>query len=227
LIAYNTIKEAGILVKNGKFKSITTLPVTKESINLIDKDFYGHTEFYQKLWDEKKVFMTFVSEKMNLLLLTTHIPLKDVSSHLNKELLESGINIALEMRDRLGLSKKICLLGLNPHAGENGLLGDEEFVFKEVLKKFDSSKIEGPIPSDTAFIPYNLNKYSIFIAVYHDQGLIPFKMVAFDDGVNLSFGMKYIRTSVDHGTGIGLIGKKSANTKSFENAYNLAFKLTN
>lgn len=225
-IAYNTIKEAGLLVKDGFFKSITTLPVTKENINIIDKTFYGHTEFFQQLWEEKSVFMTFVSKRLNLLLLTTHIPLKDVSSHITEDVLINGINNAIDLKKRLELKNKICLLGLNPHAGENGLIGNEEFMFKNILKKYDSNEIEGPIPADTAFIPSNLEKYSIFIASYHDQGLIPFKMLAFDDGVNLSFGMKYIRTSVDHGTAVSLIGKKCASINSFINAYNTAIRLS-
>lgn len=128
---------------------------------------------------------------------------------------------------KLKITKPICLLGLNPHAGENGLLGSEELAMKEAVKEMSSKSINitGPLPADTAFIPSNIDKYGIFIACYHDQGLIPFKMLAFDKGVNLSFGMKYIRTSVDHGTAADLIGTKKADISSFIEAYLLAERL--
>ncbi|OHD16838.1 MAG: hypothetical protein A2086_08820 [Spirochaetes bacterium GWD1_27_9] len=223
-IAFKSIDIAADLVSKNYFKSIVTLPVSKENINLIDKTFMGHTEFFQKKWNEQKVFMTFVSSKLNMLLLTTHIPLKEVSNHITEELVESGIKASIELKNRLGLQKKIGFLGINPHSGENGLIGTEEIWIKDIIAKY-SKDIDGPIPADTAFTSFNIKKYDIYITSYHDQGLIPFKMLAFDEGVNLSFGMKYIRTSVDHGTAVGLVGKKIAGLDSFINAYNVAVRL--
>jgi 4-phospho-D-threonate 3-dehydrogenase / 4-phospho-D-erythronate 3-dehydrogenase len=223
-IAYESIKNAAILVKDGYFKSITTLPVSKENINIFDKSFKGHTEFFQKMWGEKQVFMTFISKKMNILFLSTHIPLNEVSSYLTKDIVENGIKTALALKNKFKFKKKICFLGINPHAGENGLLGKEEIWIKEILKKYP--EVLGPIPADSAFTGFSLKKYSLFISGYHDQGSIPFKMLAFEDGVNLSFGMKYIRTSVDHGTAVDLIGKKTVNIKSFLNSYKTAIKLS-
>jgi len=222
LIAYKSIKYAAQLVKEKIFKGVVTLPVNKKNINLIDNNFTGHTEFFRDFWEQKDVFMCFISKKINILLITTHIPLVKVSENLNEKNVENAILNAISLKERLNLKKEICFLGLNPHAGEQGLLGYEEIWIKKIIdkinEKFKKVIIIGPIPADTAFTKRNINKYSIFIALYHDQGLIPFKMLAFEDGVNLSFGMDYIRTSVDHGTGVDLIGKKIASLKSFINA---------
>jgi 4-hydroxythreonine-4-phosphate dehydrogenase len=227
-IAYKSIILSAQLVKDGIFKSVATLPVSKKTINIYDKSFTGHTEFYQKYWNEKQVFMTFVSDKLNIIQLTTHVPLSKAIKLIKKDLLLRGFNIAVDFKKKLNLKKDICYLGINPHAGENGLLGKEEVWIKKIIDNFNKNsteKIIGPVPSDTAFTKFSINKYSIFIANYHDQGLIPFKIFSFEDGVNLSFGMKYIRTSVDHGTGVDLIGSKNINLKSFLNAYKLAVKL--
>jgi 4-hydroxythreonine-4-phosphate dehydrogenase len=159
------------------------------------------------------------------LLLTTHIPLKDVSRSITKDLFIGAINVSLDLIKKLGINKNICVVGINPHAGENGLLGSEENLMKEVLNEINNPLLVGPIPADTAFLESMRSKFGLYITPYHDQGLIPFKMLSFDDGVNLSFGMKYIRTSVDHGTGVDLIGKKTASINSFLSAYNLARKL--
>lgn len=224
-IALLSIDKAAKLVTYGDFLSVATLPVSKEHINLHDPEFKGHTEYFQKKWNESSVFMTFVSEKINLLLLTTHIPLNEVAGSITADVLKSGIETAIRLKNQLGIKGKAGLLGLNPHSGENGLIGKEELGWKPVIDLFKDELI-GPIPADTAFTSYNIGRCSIWIACYHDQGLIPFKMLAFDDGVNLSYGMKHIRTSVDHGTAAALIGKKTAGIKSFENAYRLAYKLS-
>lgn len=226
--AYLSIKTGAELVKSGIFKSIVTLPVSKENINIFDSAFHGHTEFFQKQWNEKNVFMTFISKKINIILLSTHIPLKKVIKELSRKKIELALVIALELKNKLGLKKDICFLGINPHAGENGLIGKEELWIKKIINEFNkqsSVNIIGPVPADTAFTKQNMKKFDLYIANYHDQGLIPFKIFSFDDGVNLSFGMKYIRTSVDHGTGVDLIGKKKASLKSFIKAYELAVRL--
>lgn len=227
-IAYASIVLAARLVAKGLFSSIVTLPVSKENVNKVDKNFKGHTEFLMELWNEDQVFMTFISKKINVFLLTTHIPLTAVPAALSPEYVENAINQADKLVKKLNLCKPICFLGLNPHAGESGLLGKEEVWIDNIIKQKQSESINiiGPVPADTAFTPAGLEKYSLFIANYHDQGLIPFKMLAFDDGVNLSFGMKFIRTSVDHGTARDLIGKKTACTESFISAYKLALKLS-
>ena len=226
LIAYNSIEMASNLIRDNFFKSLVTLPVNKKNINQIDPSFKGHTEYFQKKWNEKHVYMTFISEKINVLLLTTHIPLNLVSQSITKMVIKEGIEYSLKLKNKLKIKKQICFLGLNPHAGENGLIGKEDLIIKKIIQNYDRNQIIGPLPSDTVFTKNNLNKYGLFISCYHDQGLIPFKMLAFEDGVNLSFGMKYIRTSVDHGTASDLIGKKEANINSFTNAYKLAIILS-
>lgn len=228
-IAFRTIRAGAIMVEKGYFSSLVTLPVSKENINLIEPSFKGHTEYLQELWKQERVYMTFISKRLNVLLLTTHVALAEVAELINEETVFTGLTYAVELVNRMKLKKNICLLGLNPHAGENGLLGQEEFFMKQIVKDFSTNreiKIIGPVPADTAFTPLQIEKYGLYVTHYHDQGLIPFKMLAFEDGVNLSFGMKYIRTSVDHGTARDLIGKKKVNINSFVEAYLLAEKLS-
>ena len=228
-IALKSIEAAAGLVQKGFFNSVVTLPVSKKNIHLLMPSFVGHTEFFQEQWNEKSVFMTFISKKINVLLLTTHVPLCEVPGKINTELVKKGIITADRLREKLGLKNKLCFLGLNPHAGENGILGKEEITIKKIITSLIKEKkinIDGPAPADTAFSKNNLKKYGLFISCYHDQGLIPFKMLSFEEGVNLSFGMKYIRTSVDHGTATDIIGKNKANIKSFINAYKIAKKLS-
>ena len=228
-IALKSIEAAAELVKKEIFNSVVTLPVSKKNISLLNPSFTGHTEFFQKKWNEKSVFMCFLSWKLNVLLLTTHTAIVSVPKKIKPELIIKGILTAEILRKKLGLKNKLCFLGLNPHAGEEGILGTEEIQFKKIiniLKEENKIDVDGPVPADTAFTKANLKKYSIFIACYHDQGLIPFKMLSFEDGVNLSFGMKHIRTSVDHGTAVDIIGKNKANNKSFINAYNIAKRLS-
>lgn len=229
VIAYKSIYIGSELIKQGIFGSIVTLPVSKKNISLIDQTFMGHTEFFKERWNEKIVFMTFISDKMNILLLTHHIPLKQVSRKITITLVKKALKAALKLKEQMKITKDICVLGLNPHAGENGLLGNEEMKILKTINKFNiknNSNIVGPIPSDTAFIDSNIKKYGLYIACYHDQALIPFKTFAFKDGVNLSFGMKYVRTSVDHGTAVDIIGKNIASIDSFINAYKLAVILS-
>ncbi|MBN2547037.1 MAG: 4-hydroxythreonine-4-phosphate dehydrogenase PdxA [Spirochaetes bacterium] len=227
--AYKTIDTASDLINKGFFKSLVTLPVNKKNINMIDKNFFGHTEFFQKKWKQENVYMTFVSKKFIIMLLTTHIPIKNVSDHITPIKINNILDAAVRLKDRLKLKKDICFLGINPHAGEEGLIGKEDNIIKKTIDKYNyekRTKIIGPIPSDTAFIKSKMEQFDIFIACYHDQGLIPFKMLSFDDGVNFSYGMNIIRTSVDHGTGVSLIGKKKAKLTSFINAYDLALKFS-
>ncbi|MCG8570547.1 MAG: 4-hydroxythreonine-4-phosphate dehydrogenase PdxA [Spirochaetes bacterium] len=228
-LAYQTILKGAELVQLGLFSSLVTLPVSKAHINLIDPQFLGHTEFLQSCWHAQQVFMTFISPRINVMLLTTHLPLEKVASAIQPDRLSKAIDLAQKLVNQLKLKPKICLLGLNPHAGESGLLGKEELQAQKIieLKQNQTSiLLEGPIPADTAFSQEKINNTGLYIACYHDQGLIPFKMLSFDDGVNLSWGMPFIRTSVDHGTAVNLIGTKKASTNSFVNAYQLAKKLT-
>lgn len=229
IYALETLNKAAFLIKNNFFLSVVTLPVNKKNINLTDKKFYGHTEFFQKKWGQSKVFMTFISKKINIMLLTTHIPLKKVYKFITPAKINSMLETSVILKNKLKLNKKTCFQGFNPHAGENGLIGKEDLIIKKAVENFNKTsefKIDGPMPADTSFIKSNLKKYDLFLSCYHDQGLIPFKMLSFNDGVNLSFGMDYIRTSVDHGTAVDLIGKKTADITSFKNAYKLACLLS-
>lgn len=225
--ALHAIQVAAILTKDGFFNAVVTLPVSKKNINIIEPSFLGHTEYLQQKWEQKEVFMTFVSSKFTVVLVTTHIPLDKVSSSITKTLYNRALTIALKLKKELDIDKNICALGLNPHAGENGLIGKKEILMNTLIKQFNKENncnIIGTIPADTAFTPLNLDKFGLYIANYHDQGLIPFKIFSFHEGVNLSYGMDYIRTSVDHGTGVDLIGK-NPDTTSFLQAYKIAKKI--
>jgi len=226
--ALKAINTAADMVGKDKFKSLVTMPVNKKNINIFDKNFFGHTEYFQKKWQEKEVYMTFISKKLNVILLTTHIPLNEVSKQITAQNINALLKASVKLSCKLNFKKGIMFLGFNPHAGENGLIGDEDLLIKKTIEKFNQKykkNIAGPVPADTAFIKSNINKYDLYISCYHDQGLIPFKMLSFNDGVNLSFGMSFIRTSVDHGTAPDIIGKNVAESGSFINAYKLACKL--
>ncbi len=226
-ISYLSIKIAAELTAMGMFSGVCTLPVSKKNINIFNKTFTGHTEFFQFYWRQKEVYMTFVSDSLTIMLLTTHIPIRLVDPIVNKKLVKNALNSAYDLYQKMGYTKKICFLGLDPHAGEMGIIGKKDLMIKDIIDKSNYREfIDGPLPSDTAFIPKNREKYDMYISCYHDQALIPFKMLAFKDGVNLSWGMKMIRTSVDHGTGCDLIGKNIADITSFINAYKTAVRLS-
>jgi 4-hydroxythreonine-4-phosphate dehydrogenase len=151
------------------------------------------------------------------------MPLSRVSKSLTLRRLRSGIAAAKFLRGLARSRKPIALVGLNPHAGENGLLGSEELKWKGLLK---SKVVEGPLVPDAAFLPHQWKKYSVYVCPYHDQGLIPFKLVhGFDEGVHLTLGLPFVRTSVDHGTAKELFGKNIAKHGSMREALELAMKL--
>ncbi len=225
-ISLLSITIGSALVRSGLFHAVCTLPVSKKNINYYNKSFIGHTEFFQYNWNEREVYMTFVSDRLSIMLLTTHVPIRLVDSLVDKKTIRKGIEAAVKLARKLDL-KKICFLGLDPHAGENGVIGKKDILIKKLIDESGyRDLIDGPIPSDTAFIPSNITRYGLFISCYHDQALIPFKMLSFSDGVNLSWGMKNIRTSVDHGTAVDLIGKNVADNKSFICAFKLAYTLS-
>lgn len=230
LSAFMAIKKAVEIIKSNKVDAIVTAPVHKEGIIKAGINFIGHTEFLKHNFNADDVIMAFYGKKLKVATVTTHIALKDVSKKITKSLLTKKLNLTL-----WGLKKyfkiknpRIAVLGLNPHAGEGGVLGNEE---KEIISPICESfrekgeEIYGPLPADTAFHKALQGEYDIVLGMYHDQVLAPFKMIHFFDGVNITFGLPIIRTSPDHGTAFDIAGKNIASKESMKNAILLAIDL--
>ena len=210
-----------------EFKGLITGPINKELINQSGFEFSGHTEFLADIANVKKVVMLLMNKKLKIALLTTHIPLSEVPSKISKKNLENTISIISDEFENTWKIKNpsICLLGLNPHAGEGGYIGHEE---EEILKPFVNSSpknVFGPISADTAFIEENINKYDVFLAMYHDQGLPVIKSLGFGNTLNVTMGLPFIRISVDHGTAYEIAGKNEADFSSMDEALKTSFSL--
>ena len=210
-----------------EFKGLITGPINKELINQSGFEFSGHTEFLADIANVKKVVMLLMNKKLKIALLTTHIPLSEVPSKISKINLENTISIISDEFENTWKIKNpsICLLGLNPHAGEGGYIGHEE---EEILKPFVNSSpknVFGPISADTAFIEENINKYDVFLAMYHDQGLPVIKSMGFGNTLNVTMGLPFIRISVDHGTAYEIAGKNIADFSSMDEALKTSFSL--
>ena len=221
------------LCMNGIADAIVTNPINKNIMHRSGFNFEGHTDFLASLSIKKKnPVMMLVSKGLKTLPLTIHVPLKDVSKLITKELIFSKVKVAVEDLEIFFAIKKpsIIVTGLNPHAGENGDFGDEEIkVIKpaiDELKKLKNISITGPISADTAFSSNNRINYDLAVCMYHDQALIPIKTLDFYNGVNVTLGLDFIRTSPDHGTGFDIAGKNLADQKSLISAINLAYEMS-
>jgi 4-hydroxythreonine-4-phosphate dehydrogenase len=211
---------------NNDFKGLITGPVNKEIINQSGFEFSGHTEFLSDIANVKKVVMLLMNDKLKIALLTTHIPLSEVPFKVTKKNLNETTSIIIkEFENTWKVSNpSVCLLGLNPHAGEGGYIGHEE---EEIIKPFVNSakeNIYGPISADTAFINQNIKKYDVFLAMYHDQALPVIKSMGFGNTLNITLGLPFIRISVDHGTAFDLAGKNIADFSSMNEALKTSMK---
>ena len=218
--AFHSLKLATDDVVEGKIDALVTAPINKEAIQNDDFKVPGHTEYLTNKAGVKTSLMMMVSEKMKVALATTHMPLDHVKAALTEDLIIDKVKLLNKtLKKDFGISKpKIAVLGLNPHAGENGLLGKEEQeIIKPALKKLIEAGILafGPFPADGFFGNLGYQKYDAVLAMYHDQGLIPFKLMNFDEGVNYTAGLPFVRTSPDHGTAFEIAGKGIAKTDSF------------
>lgn len=216
-------------VDAGGIEALVTAPISKTSWSLAGFDRWpGHTEYLQSKTKSKRVAMMFHSEAINTILATIHIPLMDIRNQLTIGRVFDALDLGHDAMRQLGVTKpKIAVCGLNPHAGEDGLFGDEETrLIRPAIEVANKAGIDarGPFPADTLFTPANLHKYDLFVAMYHDQGLIPVKMLAFDSAVNTTLGLPIIRTSPDHGTAFDLVGKNKADAGSIKCAIQLAIK---
>ena len=214
-------------LKEGLIDALVTAPIDKNSIHSEQFPFKGHTEFLAREFGGGESLMFMVSENLRIGLVTDHEPLKDVASLITREKVEHKLRLMENsLRKDFGISKpKIAVLGLNPHAGDGGLIGKEdEDVIKAVVndQRNKGKLVFGPIPADGFFGTAQYNQYDAVLAMYHDQGLIPFKTIAFENGVNYTGGLSIIRTSPDHGTGYKIAGKNQANESSMREAIFMA-----
>lgn len=214
---------------DGRIDAIVTAPICKESWVMTGCRYPGHTEFLQARTKAKRSVMMFNSPKLNVALATVHIPLMEVRNALTIGAVFDPIDLGNEAMIRMGVKKpRIAVCGLNPHASENGLFGDEESrIITPAIQVARQSGIDvhGPFPGDTIFRDAIAGKFDLVVAMYHDQGLIPVKLLAFEEAVNVTLGLPLIRTSVDHGTAFDIVGKNKADAGSMKAAIQLAVKL--
>jgi 4-hydroxythreonine-4-phosphate dehydrogenase len=225
------IKKAVELAQIGCIDGIVTAPINKEAINMAGCHYPGHTELLADLTQAKESGMMIVGGPLRIMFVTTHVAIKDLSSLLTQTKIEKSIRLAYLALTRLyGIRKpKIGVAALNPHAGEHGLFGDEEA--RVILPAVRAAQAQGilasdPLPADTLFGKAAKGQYDGIVAMYHDQGLIPLKLVAFGTCVNLTVGLPIIRTSVDHGTAFDIVGKGIADPGSLLEAVKLAAKIS-
>lgn len=213
---------------DGDFDAVVTGPVSKEWIAKVSKGFVGQTEFFAERWGGEPTMM-FAGGKLRMALATWHVPLSMVSKELTPEKLERAIRRADWLCRAEGIgTPRIAVCGINPHAGEHGLLGDEEERWmKAELRRLRRSVpgVSDPLPGDTVFMRALKGEFDATVAAYHDQGLAPLKAIDFDRSVNITLGLPHIRTSPDHGTAYGIAGKGQAAAGSFLAAVRMAERL--
>jgi 4-hydroxythreonine-4-phosphate dehydrogenase len=191
---------------------LLTLPSIKEEFRLNSKTYSGHTEYFREIYNESNIVMSFISKKLNVLLLTDHIQLKDVGTSITTDLINSKVEIFLNNIKGIRDIKNILFSGINPHCGENGLMGQDDLKIIEAVKSLKLKNLNafGPFAGDTLFFEDNTCE-DLFVYAHHDQGLAVFKQDNGLQGINLTLGMPFIRVSPDHGTAPNLFGKNQAN----------------
>lgn len=214
----------------GSTHALVTAPISKEAIHKAGYGYPGHTEFLAEKTNTESFMMILASESLRVGLLTGHIPLRIVSKSISVELiLQKLVILNRSLIENFGIEHpKIAVMGLNPHAGDGGVLGtEEEEIIKPALMEAKARNIsaDGPFPADGFFGSRKQDHYDGILATYHDQGLIPFKALSFGNGVNFTAGLPIIRTSPDHGTAYDIAGQNKAKPDSFAAAYNLAVKM--
>lgn len=222
--SFDSFATAIKLARSKAVDAIVTLPIHKEAWMIAGIDYKGHTDALRDMFQQEAIMML-GCEKMYVALFTEHIPLKEVISHINsKELSDFMLRFYQSMK-----VKNIAVLGLNPHAGDNGVLGDEESEIKKAITYVNELLGEeifiGPLVPDIAFTPRVREYFTHYIAIYHDQGLAPLKALYFDEGINVSLGLPIIRTSVDHGTAFDIAYQNKALILSYINALKAAISL--
>ena len=227
--AYEAVARAVEDARLGRVDAIATAPINKEAWALAGIPWRGHTDLLAALTHTPRGAMMFYAEELRVVLATVHVPLKQVPSLLTRELVDDIIDLTAREMPRFGYQRpRLAFAGLNPHAGEHGIIGDEdERVLRPAVEaaKQRGIDISGPWPGDTVFARAARGEFDVVIACYHDQGLIPVKLLAFGKAVNVTLGLPIVRTSVDHGTAFDIAGKGVADPSSLVEAVRLAAKL--
>jgi 4-phospho-D-threonate 3-dehydrogenase / 4-phospho-D-erythronate 3-dehydrogenase len=230
--AARNIIECASLCNRGLLDAMVTAPLNKKYFQEAGYSFPGHTEFLADLSGVSEIAMAFLTERLKVVLATIHLPLSEVIRSLTSELIFKKLRIILTEFPRLGLPcGKVAVAGLNPHAGESGLMGAEDTerivpAIRRARDAFPGSRIEGPLPADTLFYRAFNGEFDVVLAMYHDQGLAPIKLVGFGETVNVTLGLPFIRTSVDHGTAFDIAGKGIARHDSMNSAIRWALRLS-
>ncbi|MCF7870771.1 MAG: 4-hydroxythreonine-4-phosphate dehydrogenase PdxA [Candidatus Omnitrophica bacterium] len=223
------LKKALKTIEEKKFSCLVTAPVSKEAISLSKPKFSGHTEFLRDYFNSKRVVMMMVSEKIKTVLLTRHIDLKNVAASIDKEVVLDTIKLTYSfLKKQLNIANPVIgLASINPHAGIDTFMKKEEEIIKKAVEQSKNS-VYGPYPADSLFNKNNLKKFDCIIASYHDQGMIPFKLLSFRSGVNLTLGLPIVRTSPDHGVAYDLVKRNSQAifSSSMQAAISQAIKLS-
>jgi 4-hydroxythreonine-4-phosphate dehydrogenase len=228
--AYRYIERGVQLAQRGSVDALVTAPISKEALNVAGYPFPGHTELLAKMTGSGDEVMMLAGPRLRVALVTTHLPLRQVPDALTRERITRTIEITSQgLKAYWGIqSPRLAVAGLNPHAGEGGIFGSEEQeviipAIEECRQK--GMAVFGPLPADSLFFHAASGRYDAVVSMYHDQGLIPLKLLHFRDGVNITLGLPIIRTSVDHGTGYDIAGKGVADPTSLINAILLAAKM--
>jgi 4-hydroxythreonine-4-phosphate dehydrogenase len=227
--AHDVIVRAATDAMDGTVQAIATAPINKEAFRLAGLRWAGHTDLLAQLTGARRVAMMFYSERLIVVLVTVHIPLAEVSQALTRERVEETIALTAETIPLFTkVPPRIAVAGLNPHAGEHGLFGaEEERAIAPAIAACRARGIDvsGPHPGDTVFMRATRGEFDVVVACYHDQGLIPVKLIAFGQAVNVTLGLPIVRTSVDHGTAFDIAGKGIADPESMIAAVLLAARL--
>jgi len=220
--AVRSLIAAAQALKDGQVDGVVTAPIHKKNVQSIDFDYTGHTPFFKSVAGAEDVLMLLYSSDLRVALLTEHLALKDVVQQITKKTIVSKINLLHQsLRRDFGIDKpRIAVLGLNPHAGDEGLIGtEEETIIRPAIKEAKQDKLVfGPYSADAFFARNSYTQFDAVLAMYHDQGLIPFKTIAGGEGVNFTAGLPFVRTSPDHGTAFDIAGKGKADPTSFISA---------
>lgn len=238
--AYRAVKTAAEMVQAGEADAIVTAPLSKEALHLAGHHYEGHTELLAHLTGQRDAVMMLAHGPMRVTHVTTHCAIADVPSRMTPTRLRRVFSVTLEALECLGFDKpRLGVAGLNPHSGEGGILGKEdEQIIAPIIKEFvdQGYDVIGPVPGDTVFIKLRAGQFDAVVAMFHDQGHIPVKLLGFDvdpvsgkwqaiSGVNVTLGLPILRTSVDHGTAFDIAGKGIANPDSLVDAAEYALKL--
>lgn len=227
--AYAALEAVAPHLASGALPGVVTGPISKEAIQLTRPAFIGHTEFFAQVGQVERFGMLLVVEPLRAIHVTAHVPFRDVTACLTQARIEETIGLAAESLRMLGTPDgAIAVCGLNPHAGEAGRFGLEEIeIIMPAVRSAQARgfKVVGPLPPDTVFYRALGGEFQVIVCMYHDQGHIPLKMHGFDRGVNVTVGLPFVRTSVDHGTAFELAGKGEASPNSLRAAWDLAVRL--